>query len=126
MSIDQAVYETLGQYAGLSALVGARIYPEVAPQDVARPYVVWQEISRTPEGDLDGTVSSSGLENVHVQVTCWATTRLSADAVRAQARLAMEAATQFKAFASALRSLGYESDTKLHGAQADFSIWWRS
>ena len=122
MSLDSAMFETLGQFAVLANLVGVRIYPDQAPQETAKPYVVWQEISGGPVNDLGGSASSSSLEMFRVQVTSWALTRNAAITVRAQVRLAMEAATQFKSNVMDMRSLGKDAETKLNGAQVDFSV----
>lgn len=126
IALQQKVYETLGGFAGLSAAVGARIYPDIAPQGVARPFVVWQEIFTDPMNNLGGSVESSGLTNFLIQVTSWATTATLARDVDLQARLAMIAATQFKSLLRDSRSLGFEMDTKLFGIQSDFSVWLKS
>lgn len=45
-TIDSALYDRLGDVAGeLFPIVGTRIYPVDAPQDVTIPYVVWTRIS---------------------------------------------------------------------------------
>lgn len=126
IAIQQKVFETLGGFAGLSAAVGTRIYPDIAPQEVARPFVVWQEIFTDPMNNLGGSVESNGLTNFLIQVTSWATTATLARDVDLQARLAMIAATQFKSLLRDSRSLGFETDTKLFGIQSDFSVWLKS
>lgn len=119
------MFSALSGYAGVSALVGSRCYPDVAPQDVARPFVVWQEISLIPTMDMNGTAESNSLNNYRIQVTSWATKATSARDLDAQVRLAMNAvaASVFKALLTDSRSLGFEPDTKLFGIQSDFSVW---
>ena len=124
--IQRYLFEALGGYAGVSALIGTRIYPDVAPQGVARPFVVWQEIFTQQQNNLGGSVETSGLTNYLIQVTCWATSGTLAREVDAQVRLAMIAATSFKSLLSNARAMDYEPDTKLHGHQSDFSVWLRT
>lgn len=45
MVIEEALYEHLKTNAGVSALVGSRIYPIEAPQEATQPYIVYQRIS---------------------------------------------------------------------------------
>lgn len=123
MSVQSDLYDTLGQYAGLSAMVGVRIYPDVAPQDAATPRLVWQEVTDAPQNGLDG---HDGLDNYRIQVTSWALNGTLARSVDAQVRAAMAAATAFASICVDNRSLGYEPDTRLHAMQSDFSVWYRS
>lgn len=41
MSAETSLYAALSAAAGVIALVGARVYPDVAPQDVVLPSVVF-------------------------------------------------------------------------------------
>jgi len=123
MTMQSDLYSALGTFSGLSALVGARIYPDVADQEAITPRVVWQEVSNVPQNGLDG---HNNLDNYRIQVTSWAVSGTLARSVDAQVRLAMAAATAFTSLCVDNRSLGFEPDTKLHGVQSDFSIWWRT
>ena len=125
MSVQSDIFTTLGNYANLSAFVAARIYPDVAPQDIgaAVARVVWQEISDVPQNGLSG---HNSLDNYRIQVTSWANSGTLSRRVDEQVRAAMAAASAFSSLCVDNRSLGYEPDTKLHGIQSDFSIWWRT
>jgi hypothetical protein len=50
----EQLYYYLQNYAGLTALIGARIYPQRVPTGAALPYVVFTFVGRTPEYDQDG------------------------------------------------------------------------
>ena len=121
--IQSAVFAALGGYAGLSARIGARIYPDIAPQGVATPFAVWQEVSLVQANSMAGSAETSGLSNYTIQVTCWAKTGTLAREVDQEVRNAMIAASGFKSLLRDNRALGYEADTKLHGIQSDFSVW---
>lgn len=125
-TLEQILFSQLGSHAGLSDLVGARIYPDVAPRGVAKPYVVWQEISGMPMVDTDG---SGGLTYYRVQISAWALSAASARAVMTQVLDAMNSAAgasprtyRSLVVEPGVRSAGFEFDTKLHGKQCDFSV----
>lgn len=122
MSIQSAVFATLGGYAGLSALVAGRIYPDVAPQGSLRPYVAWQEITLQPTMDFAGDVSTGGLDFYIIQVSIFSKTRDEAREIFAQVRNAMAAANLFKSVLRDMRALPFEDETKLYSIQGDFSV----
>ena len=123
MSFQADLYSTLGLYAGLSALVGTRIFVDVASSEVARPYIVWQEVSAVPVNGVDG---QNGLTNYRVQITSIAVTALQAREVAAQVRAAMAAATLFKSLEVDFASADFEVGSKVFGARSDFSVWHRN
>lgn len=90
MSFETAFFDLLKGDAGVGALVGAgsaaRIYPLLAPAEVARPYVTWQRIASEP-ADLAGRTVG---ERITVQVDCWADTFDAAVALGAAVRAAVE------------------------------------
>lgn len=125
-SLQAAIFAALGQHAGLSALVGGRIFPDIAPQEAGAPFVVWQEVSLQTPQDLNGTAVSGGVDNYRLQITSWATTVRGGSIARtvdAQVRAAMQAATGFKSLLIDSRAMPYEADTRRHGIQSDFSVW---
>ena len=129
-AIQSAVFAALSGYSGLSSLVGARIYPDVAPQDAIAPRVVWQEVSELQANDLGGSVETSGLNRYRIQVTSWAKGAergaTKSREVDSQVRLAMNAASGFKTLLLDSRALDYEPETSLHGYQSDFAVWIRT
>jgi hypothetical protein len=126
IAIQSLVYTALAGYAGVSALVAARVFPDIAPQDTVKPYVVWQEVALTQASDLSGSAESSGLNNYLVQVTSWSRKATEARDLDYQVRLAMIAGAGFKSVHRDSRAMGYEADTKLFGSQSDFSLWVKS
>lgn len=85
--LEEALYARLSGFAGLSALVGSRIYPLRAPQTAALPLVVFQRIS-TIRWSAFG--SDTGLARPRIQVTAWATTAMAAKSVKEQVRAALQ------------------------------------
>jgi len=84
VNIEEALYYHLSHTAGVTALVSTRIYPLVAPQDAARPYLVYQRIS-TPR--VRSHSGPSGLAHPRFQITgvaaSYSAARGLANAVRA-------------------------------------------
>lgn len=128
MSLESELYARLSGYSGLTALVSSRIYPNVAPQDVAYPYVAWRRVSaeRPP-----GMGSDAGIVAVRIQLDAFATSYLGARAVAEQLRLALQ---RWRAPAASPEILDsfivgdldtFEPDPALHHAVIDASIWTR-
>lgn len=65
--IETAVYSALTGNATVAGLVGSRVYPLVAPQDVALPLLVYQRISQSPVVSHSG---HSNLARTRIQVMC--------------------------------------------------------
>lgn len=123
ISIQPLIYTALAGNAALGTYVGTRVYPDLAPQDVVRPFLVWQDISMQQMNDLSGSSETNGLNNYLIQVTTWSKTRTQARDVDSAVRTAMAAGAGFKSVMTGARSMSYEPDTKLFGMQSDFSVW---
>lgn len=85
-NIDTALYTRLSNFAGLIALTSTRIYPGLAPQDCAYPFVVYEQLSGVRDyvmGNQSGLVSSA------FKLDSWGETRSSARSVAEQVRLAL-------------------------------------
>lgn len=113
--IEQTIYQTLRDHAGLAALISGRAYPSILPQGATLPCVAFSRISTAHENDLDG---HAGLDNLRVQVDCYASTFDGARALAAQVKLAMDALGT----RDGDRDL-YESATSVHRVSLDFSVW---
>ncbi len=71
MTIETALFSELSTTAEVIAVVGTRIYPQVAPATVAYPFIVYSVISSLPEHHAGG---ASDLTNVSLQIDVWAET----------------------------------------------------
>lgn len=107
--------------AALKGLAGGRVYPDLAPAGVAKPYIVYQAAGGLDETTLDGPDT---LQNARMQVEVWADRRGDASALMRQVRNAMTA-EPIEAVPIGAPASEYESDTKLYGSRQDFSMWWR-
>ena len=72
MSYQQDIYNAIISDSAVAALVGARVYPDVAPGNAIAPYIVYNEIT------ADGVTTHDGeMHIVHplIQFDCYATSR---------------------------------------------------
>lgn len=107
MSIESAIVDCLEHHVGLSALVGARVYPLVLPQDAEVPAVVYQRVSAPRVHAIGG---ASFLASPRFQFTCWGATYASAKAVAEQVIAALD---------GVLGSIGEEDEAPQWFAQLD-------
>jgi len=119
VAIEDDIFTVLSNYAGLSALVVARIYPIKAPQKPTYPMIVYTRISNNEVNALDG---SAGLANSRFQMTTFAGTYSSASAVADQIKLAMASATFTNILISRI-DLDFDDNAEKYSIVLDFSVW---
>lgn len=86
MTVEEGLYAYLAAHAGLSALIGTRLYPVTLPQTPTLPAVIYQRVSG-PE-----VYSHQGFSNLvtpRFQFDCRGLTYASAKAVAAQVKAAL-------------------------------------
>lgn len=117
MQLEAQLYQAL---AGGSPQTdaGSRVYPLSAPQGAPLPRITYQRISTAPENTLGGRAN---LDQVRVQLDCWASTLAGVAALASQARDAMEA-QGFKALLQGQFDT-YEQDTQVYRRSMDFRCW---
>lgn len=67
MNVKEAIYSILTQDAGVSALVGTKVYPSVAPSSALEPFIVYSVISNAPIHTMDGGNSTK----YRIQLSCF-------------------------------------------------------
>ncbi len=95
-----------------------RVYPQIAPDNVERPYIVYQRVTQNVENVLSGR---TGLTNTRLQVDVYASTYAQAQQIATVVAGLMDgwALPNVQILAQDI----YESDVKLHRVMADYSIW---
>jgi hypothetical protein len=106
--------------AALGALVGNRVFPDVAPFDTVTPFIVYQQVGGSPVNFLGSEASSK--KNARIQITIWADTRQEAMNLIRQTEDLMSAAPIY-AYIEGAAIAHYDTTTKLRGALQDFSVW---
>ncbi len=86
MDLESAIIAQLLDHTGLSTLVGARIYPVIAPQGAARPYVLIQRIS-TPRSY---TMDNKAVVDSRIQIIIKSDTYGSSKSIAEQVKSALQ------------------------------------
>lgn len=79
MSAETVLYATLSAASAVTALVGARIYPDIVPNDEARPAVAYARIETDPVITMHS--SAPVAETVVLEVVCMDESRAGAEAL---------------------------------------------
>jgi len=129
-TITEAVKAALDAYAPLQALVGNgdspetyRIHPLLAPQDTAKPYVIFHKVAGERVNTL-ADAGGTGVERMRYRITCYDTEIKDAQAVMDQVRAALAAAATLSAW-HVFETDDYEVDTHLYSVTQDYSIWYK-
>jgi hypothetical protein len=101
--------------ATITALIGTRYWPDIAPDDAALPRVTFQVISEIRNDFLSGPGIG---KRCRVQINCWDRTRTGADAVANAVEVAASNAQGRIVF----RQSTYDSDAQIYWTQLDWSI----
>ena len=128
MSLEAAFYSRLTGHAGLSALVGTRIYPKQAPQGATEPYITYSLISTADRVSAMG--SDTGNVSSLYQFDIWDADELTAINVAKQLRLALQrwrnssGTVVDDTFVAGERS-GFDKETSTHRRIMDFRFKYR-
>jgi hypothetical protein len=115
MSVEADIYSVL------KGLVGNRVFPDVAPELTARPYITYVAVGGAPVNFLDPTVPSK--KNGRFQINVWADTRATAAALARQVEDTLRVIPTLQTTVLGAPVSTYEEDTKLRGTMQDFSFW---
>lgn len=108
--------------SALSALVGGRVYPDLAPDPVSTPYIVYQQVGGRPVNFVDSATLPSKA-NGRFQITVWSATRLEVAALSKAAADVLRADAGLQTTVLGQPVADYDAVTKLRGSRQDFSFW---
>lgn len=114
--MDWNIYALLRANAAVTDIVADRIYPVIAPQGGAAPYIVYTRISSAPNADLSGATDA---ENHRVQVDVYADTFADVHALADAAQVALNDA----GMPLGVNLDTQDQDTGLYRISFDQSIW---
>ncbi|HUX02738.1 MAG TPA: DUF3168 domain-containing protein [Phycisphaerae bacterium] len=131
--LETGIYTLLAADSTVAGIVGTRIYPALAPQNVTYPCIVYQRVGADR---AHHTTGASGMSEVIVQVTSMAATYLAVKALAAAVRTAMDAQRGMWGGVDILAAyIHNEMDTldaepssdarRLYGIQQDYGIFHR-
>ena len=116
MSAETLIYSALSASAGLAAIVSTRIYPDVLPEKVEYPAVVFSREKTTPYYTIHGELIAS---DVGLQIGCWGNTRTEADSVAVAAISALAVA----GISHQGQNAGYDPETDLFASVIEVEIF---
>ena len=102
--------------ATLTALIGTRIYPLTAPQNVVKPYITYQVINGNNNQCVSGGIYQT---DIRFQIDCWS---LKYSEVKAISEAVVNSLVGFKASNNINVMDGYESETLLYRQIIDFNL----
>jgi hypothetical protein len=86
--IGAAIYTILSGNVGVSALIGTRIYPDIAPQNAAYPFAIYTVNGTDPTDTKDGV---SPMDLVDLGIVVYSETYDSAQTIARAIRTALDA-----------------------------------
>ena len=120
VDFEIVLLRTLREDAGLSALVGNKVFALVIPQGTKLPCITFQRIGGRPANTLSG---HSGLEEIDLQIDVWARDYDQAKAIAKAVRAAMPpSGPRFSAHLIEDQDL-YEDGTNYFRVNMEFKVW---
>lgn len=120
VDFEIVLLRTLREDAGLSALVGNKVFALVIPQGTKLPCITFQRIGGMPANTLSG---HSGLEEIDLQIDVWARDYDEAKAIAKAVRSAMPpSGPRFSAHLIEDQDL-YEDGTNYFRVSMEFKVW---
>jgi len=115
MSIESTLFAALNNDATLTALVGSRIYPQVAPDNAAVPYMTYQLIATEAHNKLS---AAPGSERKLLQVNCISNSYAEAKSMAEASKAAINGTVGY------LNGEGddYFNQTQNHRVRLDFAL----
>jgi len=121
MTAEESLVARLTATAGVTSLVGTRIYPMQAPQTAVLPLVTYQRISTVRPGSLRGPV---GLADPRIQVDCWAESYSAVKVLADQVRRSLDGYANGDVVALILGEHDLlDDDGRRHRVSQDYSVW---
>ena len=108
-------------FAVLSPLVGGRVFPDDAPFDTQRPYIIYQQVGGVPVNYTTQQVPSG--QHGLFQVSVWADSRIAASALQLQVEDALRISSTFATLVETGPTALREADLGRYGTRQEFSFW---
>ena len=120
VDFESVLLRMLQEDAGLSALVGSKVFPLFIPSGNYLPCVTFQRPGGRPANTLSG---ASGLEEIDLQIDVWARGYDEAKAIAKAVRAAMPSSgPQFSAHLIEDQDL-YEDGTNYFRVSMEYKVW---
>lgn len=122
MSYQSDIKSAFAAASTITALVGTRVYADVAPGEAAAPFIVYQTIATS------GTTTHDGERNLEfplIQFSCWAATKAEVIAIASAVNTLLDGNTISGSSGITFRFSGqnssYDPESRLFGEMIDFT-----
>jgi len=119
--IGKFIYNRLVSDINVAAVVQTRIYPDIVPQDVQYPFVVYTIVNATPVNYKDGI---SNLEEIRVQIDVYTNDYDETDTLTNDIR------NRFDRFSGTVEGVDITTVTYLSAEtnrfEPDINVYWKS
>jgi len=122
MSYQSDIKTAFTAAATITALVGTRVYSDIAPGEAAAPFIVFQTIATS------GTTTHDGDRNLDfplIQFSCWASTKAAAVSIASAVNSLLDGNTIAGSSGITFRFSGqnssYDPESRLFGEMVDFT-----
>ena len=122
MSAAKAMRARLVSDATITGLVGTRVYPGKAPQDVTLPYVVYSRVSTTRTPTLNGPTN---VPETRIQLDVIANSQASAEQVATALRNRLDGFTGVSASVTVLSSVVEDEQDLSEAIDGSDSLYYR-
>lgn len=114
--VEAELFTRLKDDAGVSALVGTRIYPKKAPQNVQTPYIIFHVISDIDKQCVGGAIYQN---DTRIQIDCWSLSYAEVKNLKVAVKSSL---IGFKSAYEIYSMDDYEPETKLYRELIDFKL----
>ena len=129
MTIEQSLRDELADDSTVAALVGDRIYYDVAPQDISYPYITMHDITQVRDHTHQGP---SGLIRAVIQFSIFAKKYIETKTIAAAIAGVIDgwqATTMQSTYVGECSSVdesdnGYNHEAKSHHLSVDYRVWY--
>jgi len=116
MSAETSLYSALSGNGAVSALVGTRVYPDIAPQEGSLPAIVFERSDTEYVNTIHGTAVA---QRASMEIWCMAETRASAE----QVCNAVETAARAADFITISRRAEFNAEQMMWGSVLSVDFW---
>lgn len=115
MSVESIIFDAL------RALVSDRVFADVAPEEMQRPYITYQQVGGESVNFVDAAIPSK--KNGRWQINVWADSRIDAAPLARLVEDTLRAVVALQTTVLGAPIARYDEETKLRGTTQDFSFW---
>lgn len=119
--IETAIVTRMRGFTGIGDVVGTRIYPDIAPEKAAYPFLTYQLIS---DNEIQGLEGSHGLLHPRITIKCFDTK--SADTVRSVISRTRKCWVGFRGTVDGVPIHNVIFEGRQSGFDEQAKAWWRS